>query len=335
MALSESLNVEIAGLVSCLPSNNGEEQARCSEGQTASDLCFSAAENLFQSTKIDRAEIGAIIYLGASPDYRSPATSCVLHGRLVLDINCLAFDFNNSGCGFTFALQFGSSLLAGQNKPYTLLMIGDSPSKWLGASQRSNLKIQDGGTALLLAKGVGEIKTAINTYSDYSDLIKLQEGGFRVSETKEKVDFLYSSASKYGTARIDQVKLGELGSSLLRKAFEGFLSKSKLDLDSVRSIVPSYYTTYFGGDFISNNLTEGKLQIRPRLNFLGSSIPLTLIEAKGELVRLEQDAKLLSIELGEGLTIGIAEFNISKTAYLNEILSSESYHLEGAIDHEM
>ena len=50
--------------------------------QTASDLAFAAAENLFSHIEVERKKIGALIFVTQSPDYRRPASACVLQHRL-------------------------------------------------------------------------------------------------------------------------------------------------------------------------------------------------------------------------------------------------------------
>ena len=85
-----------------------------SEKQTTSDFCFAAAENLLRTKKIDRNRINALILVTQSPDYKSPASACVLHGRLGLSENCLAFDINLGCSGFTSSLATIGSILANQ-----------------------------------------------------------------------------------------------------------------------------------------------------------------------------------------------------------------------------
>lgn len=42
--------------------------------QTAGDLAYAAAENLFEHIKIDRQKIGALILVTQSPDYSARGT---------------------------------------------------------------------------------------------------------------------------------------------------------------------------------------------------------------------------------------------------------------------
>ena len=87
--------------------------------QTTSDLCFVAAKEIIEKKNIDKNNIGALILVTQTPDYKSPASACVLHGRLGLNENCLAFDINLGCSGFTSSLAVAGSLLASFNHSVT------------------------------------------------------------------------------------------------------------------------------------------------------------------------------------------------------------------------
>ena len=107
MAFFHYSNIHIAGVASAVPTQRvtvesfadrfGKETVdkfskmtgvkefrKTFEHQTASDLGFAAAEQLLQKKGIDRSEIGALVFIAHSVDYRRPATACVLHKRLGL-----------------------------------------------------------------------------------------------------------------------------------------------------------------------------------------------------------------------------------------------------------
>ena len=59
---------------------------------TTSDLCYAAAEKLITDLNWDKNDIDALIFVSQMGDYILPATACVLHGRLGLNKECMAFD---------------------------------------------------------------------------------------------------------------------------------------------------------------------------------------------------------------------------------------------------
>ena len=71
--------------------NVGIEQIHTTaEHQTASDLCYDAAERLIQHKNVNREEIGAVLFVGFSTDYWRPSNACILHYRLGLSQGCVA-----------------------------------------------------------------------------------------------------------------------------------------------------------------------------------------------------------------------------------------------------
>lgn len=71
----------------------GVKQKRvASESVTSSDLCFEAAEKLIAELNWEKAEIDALVFVTQSPDYRTPASSCILQDRLGLPQSCFTLD---------------------------------------------------------------------------------------------------------------------------------------------------------------------------------------------------------------------------------------------------
>lgn len=123
------------------------------EHQTASDLGFAAAEQLLQKKNVDRDEIRALVFIAHSVDYRRPATACVLHKRLGLPKECVAFDIG-LGCSATvYGLQVVGSMMANSDITKALLITGESLTKMVNPADKSvAMLFGDGGSALLLEK---------------------------------------------------------------------------------------------------------------------------------------------------------------------------------------
>lgn len=140
--------------------------------QTTSDFCFAAAEALIQKYEIDRNDIGVLVLVTQGPDYSIPATACVLHKRLGLSKNCIAFDVNQGCSGFVYGLNIASALLQSSNGKYALMLCGDTSAKSFSRGRREKKKTNssrflfgDSGTATLLEKKDNE-KLEIASCSD-------------------------------------------------------------------------------------------------------------------------------------------------------------------------
>ena len=126
--------------------------------QTTSDFCFAAAEKLLAEKQIDRSEIGVLIFVTQTSDYRLPATACVLQQRLGLTNECLCFDVNLGCSGFTYGLNIMSSLLGNTAARYGLLLAGDTSAREFSTLRKQkeghsgNWLFGDSGTATLVEK---------------------------------------------------------------------------------------------------------------------------------------------------------------------------------------
>ncbi|WP_172135172.1 3-oxoacyl-ACP synthase III family protein [Adlercreutzia sp. ZJ473] len=152
------------------------------EGQTSSDLAFSAAEKLLSDMGVEREKIGCLVFVTQSPDYRIPATACVLHKRLGLSKDCIALDVNLGCSGYVYGLNVASQLLVGSNADYCLLLVGDTLSKIVSPEDKSACMLfGDSGAATLLVKDgiAAPISACFSTDGDGFKAIIVPSGAYR------------------------------------------------------------------------------------------------------------------------------------------------------------
>jgi len=176
MLLSEIHTIKIAGMAVALPSQQipvdhynavfGEEVVskfsemtgvksvcRCLPEQTASDLGYEAAKDLFSKSTVSKEAIGVLVFVSQKPDYRMPSTAFVLHKRLGLSQDCLVFDLNLACSGFLYGLQTVASLLSQSSSTHALLITADTSVKSLAPEDRTMIMLfGDSGSATLLEK---------------------------------------------------------------------------------------------------------------------------------------------------------------------------------------
>lgn len=127
--------------------------------QTTSDFCYAAAKNLITEYNINKDDIGILVFVTQTPDYGTPATACVLHKRLSLNPNCIAFDVNQGCSGFVYGLNIASALLSTSNSKYALMLCGDTCAKSFTRGRKDKRKSHsskflfgDSGTATILER---------------------------------------------------------------------------------------------------------------------------------------------------------------------------------------
>ena len=159
-------------------------------GQCASDLAYAAAKRLIEHLEIDPATIDLLTFTSQTPDYRTPATSSVLHGRLGLSEDCCTFDITQACSSFMQSLQVAHSMIVAGTARRALVLNGDAISTLINPMDRGLMCLHgDGATAALLEKsetpngGIEFIKTGTDGIK--FDRILVPSGGARMPSNSE------------------------------------------------------------------------------------------------------------------------------------------------------
>ena len=149
--------------------------------QKASDFCLEAARNLMAALAIAPESVDAIIFVSQTPDYKMPATSCILQGKLQLPKTAIALDINYGCSGYIYGLYQASLLINSGSCKRVLICVGDTISQYLNPDdQKVRLVFGDGGAATIVEQGTHDI--AFNIMTDgtgFQHLMidKTKEGG--------------------------------------------------------------------------------------------------------------------------------------------------------------
>lgn len=305
--------------------------------QISSDFGFVAAKNLLERMAIDPASIDVIIFTAAYLDYFVPPTACVLHYRLGLSQNCIAFDTNLACSGYVYGLQTLCSTLHASSAKRGLLVTGDMTSKVVSPQDKSRMLFGDGGTATLVEKCVEEqtpLRFGMKTDgSRFKDII-VPAGAFRnVGASRERTCW---------------------GDGNTRSDYDLFMNGTDVFNFSMRDVprmVPEFLerfgekTTDFDNYifhqpnlFILRHLikkigvSEDKMLIS--LDRYGNtsvcSIPLTICDHYGD--KQLKNQKLFLYGFGVGLSWAIASVTLD-TEYVLPITHTDDYFTEGSVDH--
>jgi 3-oxoacyl-[acyl-carrier-protein] synthase-3 len=150
--------------------------------QTASDLSYVAIERLLEKIAWDRKSIDGVVFVSQTPDYVLPATACVLHHRLHLEKNCIAFDMNLGCSGFVYGLFVAGSMCRKGGVSRIVLCGGDTSTKPISARDKSAAMLF-GDSGFAVALEFDENATPWNYLfrtdgSGYNNII-IPAGGFR------------------------------------------------------------------------------------------------------------------------------------------------------------
>ncbi|MBC8343023.1 MAG: ketoacyl-ACP synthase III [Bacteroidetes bacterium] len=207
-------NIKISGMAAAVPKNIvktesykdrfGSEEVdkfikmtgitqthRATEFQTASDLAYTAAENLLDHKGISKAEIGGLVFGTTSPDYRRPASAFILQKRLGLSTETAVFDISLGCSSLLYGLQVVASMMSNSNIDRALLLAGDTATKTTNPKDRASIMIVgDTGVALLLEKTKEPVQITSLVRSDgsgYRYLI-VPGGGYRNLNASREIE---------------------------------------------------------------------------------------------------------------------------------------------------
>ncbi len=363
MLHSEFSNIKIAGIAAAVPKNRdiiaekygsvfGEEMVAkfskttgvterrvAPEEQTASDLAYAAADALLVRKKTDRSRIGVCIFVTQTPDYRLPATACVLHKRLGLPKDCIVFDVNLGCSGYVYGMQITASLMQTIDAKYGLLLVGDTLSKCIApADSSSAMLFGDSGSATLLEKkgGVPQILTACRTDGSGFRAIIIPSGAYRNrNAARERVLWGDGNMRSDYDFYMNGVDVFTFTVTEVPALINEFMEENEMDKDRIDCYAFHQANCYILKQLAKKaKLDKDKMHISMDRygNTSVTSIPLTLCDKYGSSEE-DADKNIFSCGFGVGLSWGIASFSVNPADIMPVIETNDSYR-DGSVCHD-
>ena len=343
MAFVEVENVKIKGLTVCVPSNVvenssytvvpesdrpafieaiGIERRRVAPTDVCtSDLCYKAAENLIGELGWNKEEIDLLVFVSQTPDYRMPATSCVLQHRLGLPKTCMTIDVSQGCSGYVYGLSVVGSLVSGGSIKKALLLVGNTQNKNVNYNDKSTWPLfSDAGSATAIEycpENDDNFKLSYMTDGGGEKTIVVPDGGYRNMVSEESfVEHEYDGGIKRNNLNIfmqgDDVFAFVI--SNIPKATKAMYEHFNINPDNI-----DYFLIHHASQFIINKLKK-KLNIPDEKapvilkdfgNSSNASIPIIMAKViKNEL--LEKSLQLYVSGFGVGLSLGVGVISVNK-----------------------
>ena len=363
MIQSTFKNLKIAGIAVAVPKNKeillskysgifGEDAVKqfskttgvverrvADRDQTSSDLAYEAAKFLLSRKHIKKEELGIAIYVTQTPDYRIPATACVLHKRLELSKDCIAFDVNLGCSGYVYGLQIINSLMETTDCKYGLLMVGDTSNKGIAPKDKSAAMLfGDSGSATLIEKTETHqpIYTSYRTDGEGYKAIIIPAGAYRnLDASHERTIWGDGNERSDYDLYMNGVDVFSFTISEVPKMINEFIEKNHFEKNDFDSYVFHQANCYILKQIVKRcKIPKERVPISMDRygNTSVTSIPLTLCDKYGE-VNSCSSLKVLSCGFGIGLSWGIATFEVNSEDIFPIIESEESYK-EGYVNHD-
>jgi 3-oxoacyl-[acyl-carrier-protein] synthase-3 len=282
----------------------------------SSDLCFHAARNLIIENNINIDEIDLLVFVSQTADYLSPATSMSLQHRLGLNKKTAAFDVNLGCTGYIYGLSIAYSIMTQPAFRKCLLLVGDTPSKVVSSSDKTNAYLfGDAGTATLIEKSANLTPSFFSLYSDgaRADAIKIEAGGYRLpssTETLREKVFQDGSIRNENQVHMDGMEVFNFTMEEVPKSVKKILSTAGLNIADIDHVI-FHQANKFIIEFLAKRINYSIDKLRYSLidfgNTSSASIPLTIVTKYAS--DFEKKTVLLSA-FGVGLSWANAIINL-------------------------
>ncbi len=196
MAFFKFKNIRVAGIACAVPSNEvktesykplfGDEEVekfmemtgvrssrRTSEYQTCSDLGYRAARELLAKKGISPEEIGALLFVSHSPDYRRPSTAFILQYRLGIPKEAVCYDIGLGCSSLVVGMQTAASLMNTGDINKALVVVGDTAGKSVYPKDRSSAMLFGEAGAVML------IEKTEDTQEEICAMVRSDGSGYR------------------------------------------------------------------------------------------------------------------------------------------------------------
>ena len=158
------------------------------QGSTTSDFCLYGIRYLFETGKIDKSDIGAVVVITASPDYLMPHVSNIIHGELDLDKDVICLDVPQGCCGFLYGLMLSCNLLSILGSKKVVLFNSDVLSHRISTKDRSGYPLTGDATAITIIENdetADDIYIRLCVDGKNRNALIIPAGGFAMPSNEE------------------------------------------------------------------------------------------------------------------------------------------------------
>lgn len=297
-----------------LADRTGVDQRHIAEhDETALDLATSASAKLIADRGLNSHEIDALIFSTQTPDYLIPGNASILHNRLDLRPDAIAFDMPIGCAGFPFGVFIARSFIQSRAATRVLLATADTYSRMIHPEDRATRCLfGDGGAVTLIEPfldGLEILDIALGTDGRHYDKFIVPAGGARRPRSNETAVVNQDrSGNRRSPEHIFMDGLGVLSffNTKIPQEIARFLARNRIAIPDVDLFV-FHQASAVALDSLQKSLKIPDVNMMRALsdvgNLVAASIPLALKRAMTEH-RLRAGALVLLCGFGVGLSWG-------------------------------
>ncbi len=284
-------------------------------GETALDLAAASCDQLIGEGSLVIDEVDAVIFCTETPDYVIPPNACLLHGRLGMRPNVVAFDINMGCSGYIYGLELARSLIVSGAARKVLLATADTYSRLIHPDDRATRCLfGDGGAVSLISPSADErglLDISLGTAGKYYERFIVRAGGARCARSAETATAVTDRSGNVRTA--EHIKMDGLGvssffNSTIPATVRALLEQNGVKADDVDLFV-FHQASRLALDSLRRllDIPDDKMlyEIAEVGNLVSASIPVALKRAIAD-GRIQPGDLLLLCGFGVGLSWGTA-----------------------------
>lgn len=260
-------------------------------GQTAGDLAYEAAQQLFAQGQVHAEEVDFLILCTQAPDYILPTTACVLQHRLGIPTSAGALDVNLGCSGFVYCLSLAKGLIESGSARCVLILTADTYSKYIHPLDKSvRTLFGDAAAATAVIAAEAEMPSigpfVFGTDGRGAQNLIVEAGGFRTPRSAQTAVEHTDASGNVRTREHLFMNGAEVMAFSLKevpRAADALLARSGLSRDQI-----DYFVLHQANRFMLEALRK-KLKITSEQlpihieevgNTVSSTIPLTLLRLR-------------------------------------------------------
>lgn len=273
-------------------------------GVTALDLAYEAAVDVLKELHLLVSDIDALIFCTQTPDHVLPPNSTLLHARLDMPTEVMAFDISHACSGFMYSLGIARSLVASGTAHRVLVITADTYSRLVHPVDRSIRPLFGDGAAAVVVSSHKPCMTVLDmtfgTSGKHADRFIIKNGGARhaAASTLNDVVLPDKSGRIHSPNHIQMDGMGVLSffNNAVPVAVRSILAKQNKSLEDV-SLFVFHQASQLALEGLARSLkipaSKMVIDMAETGNLVSSSIPVVLAKllangsiAKGQLVIL-------------------------------------------------
>lgn len=282
------------------------EKHKAGFSQTAGDFSYSAAKQIMDAGYYAPEEIGVLINITQTPDYRTPATALVIQKRLGLSKDCLVFDINLGCSGFVYGVSLAASILKTSTASKALVTVGDT----LARGRRFRKKVMSSNTSLLFGDASAAILVEKNADRGFCSALMSDGTGHKALSSPYNA---WRHPEGPESIPGDDIAVFNFTISEVPAILKEYMEKTGTGVDDYDDLV-----LHQANMMILKNIAKRVGMPMEKVpvsldrfgNTSGCSVPLTIVDKYGECDE-DKEVNLLTSSFGIGLSWGVIGFRIN------------------------